>query len=222
MAKFIPRRERERQEHIRHILNVAEAIFARKGFFGATMRQIALKAEFALGTVYSYFRDKKGLYEEVIETKVNELVDVVTGEMTSAPSVRAQVERFIYAKMTFFLENLAFLRLYLADVDVPRLDAEYILPKKLREKYNSMVRTLTGTIEQGIRQGIFKSMNAKVLARTLDSLTNALALSWLRSQERGPIENDLRIVTEVFFNGAAIHRKPTQHYDNKKELDNEP
>ena len=207
MAKYIPRRERERQEHIRHILDVAESIFAEQGFFRTTMRQIALKAEFALGTIYSYFGSKKQLYGKVIETKVDELVNVVAEEMAEVPSVQSQIEKFIQAKMIFQYNNLSFLRLYLAEVDVPRLDINHIMPKKVREKYDSMLCNLRGVIQQGIEEGLFKPMDARVIVKAIDGLTNTLALSWLGSEEAPlSIEDDMRDVTELFLRGALIRQ----------------
>ena len=75
--KKVTRRERERQEHVRHILNVAGDMFAKRGFFKVTMKDIAERAEFALGTVYSFFKGKQNLYQQAIEQKVNELVMAV-------------------------------------------------------------------------------------------------------------------------------------------------
>jgi len=211
MSEPNTRRKREHEQHIKHILDVAESIFAEQGFFRATMHQIAQKAEFALGTIYSYFGSKKQLYGKVIETKVNELVNFVTKEMAGVPSARDQVERFIHAKMTFLCKNLPFLRLYLAEVDVPRLDVDHILPKKMREKYDSMLCDLTSVIRRGIEEGFFKPMDAKVIVKALDGLTNALALSWLSSaQARRSIKTDMKTVTELFLHGALIHQEPIQ------------
>jgi len=223
MFKPTPRRKREHEQHIRHILDVAESIFAKKGFWGATMRQIALKAEFALGTLYSYFGSKKQLYGKVIETKVNELVNSVVREMADAQSAQGQVEKFIHAKMAFLRKNLAFLRLYLAEVDVPRIDLGHILPKKVREKYDSMLCGLTDVIWRGIREGLFKPMDARVIVKALDGLTNALALSWLDSAEaHHSIKTDMKTVTELFLHGAVIHQEPIRNSNNRRELSNEP
>jgi len=223
MFKQAPRREREHQQHIKHILDAAESIFAEQGFFQTTMRQIADKAEFALGTIYSYFGSKKQLYGKVIETKVDELVAFVTREMADAPSVQDQVENFIQAKMTFLDKNLPFLRLYLAEVDVPRLDINNILPKKVREKYDSMLCVLTDLIWRGIQKGLFKPMDARVIVKAVDGLTNALALSRLNSAEAHlSLEADMRDVTELFLHGAVVHQKATQNPANRKEPDNEP
>ncbi len=223
MSELNTRRKREHEQHIKHILDTAESIFAERGFFRTTMRQIALKAEFALGTIYSYFGSKKQLYGKVIETKVNELVVFVTSEMADAPSVQGQIEKFIHAKMTFLHKNLPFLRLYLAEVDVPRLDLSHILPQKVREKYDSMLSGLTGVIWRGIQEGLFKPMDARVIVKAIDGLTNALALSWLGSAEAHlSFEADIRDVTELFFHGAEIPQKSRQNSNTRKESNDGP
>jgi len=223
MSEPNTRRKREHEQHIKHILDAAESIFAEQGFFRTTMRQIALKAEFALGTIYSYFGSKKQLYGKVIETKVDELAAFVAREMADAPSVQDQVEKFIQAKMTFLDKNLHFLHLYLAEVDVPRLDINNILPKKVREKYDSMLSVLTDVIWRGIQEGLFKPMDARVIVKAIDGLTNALALSRFNSAEAHlSLEADMRDVTELFLHGALIHQEPTQNPGNRKEPNNGP
>lgn len=220
MFKSSPRREREHQQHIKHILNMAESIFAERGFFRTTMHQIALKAEFALGTIYSYFGSKKQLYEKVIETKVNELVAFVSKEMADARSVQGQIKKFISAKMTFLHENWSFLRLYLGQVDVPRIDVDHILPEAVREKYDSMLRDLTAVMWRGIQQGLLKPLDAKLIAKTLDGFTNAFALSHLGSGAPTSIDAAVAAVTELFLHGIAKHQQQSQNSDNRKELGN--
>ncbi|RKY64298.1 MAG: TetR/AcrR family transcriptional regulator, partial [Candidatus Latescibacterota bacterium] len=46
------RREREREAHRREILEAAGRVFARKGFAGATMDEIAQEAEFSKAALY--------------------------------------------------------------------------------------------------------------------------------------------------------------------------
>jgi len=221
MTKTISRRDQEHQEHIRHILDAAESIFAEQGFFKTTMRQIALKAEFALGTIYSHFGNKKQLYGKVVERKVNELVAFVTEEMADVPSVQDQAEKFIQAKMTFLHNNLPFLRLYLAEVDVPRLDINHILPEEVHDKYDSILCLLTGVIWQGMKEGLFKPMDARVIVKAIDGLTNALALSWLSSADAHlSFEADIRDVTELFLRGALIRQESTLTPGNGEEPNN--
>ena len=60
------RRERERARHREEILRAAERIFAERGFEGASMADIAAAAEFSVGSLYNFFRDKEDLGEEVM------------------------------------------------------------------------------------------------------------------------------------------------------------
>ena len=63
----LTRKERERVRHRTEIIRAAEAIFAEKGFHGATIEDIARRAEFAVGTIYNFFKGKEDLYVHVIE-----------------------------------------------------------------------------------------------------------------------------------------------------------
>lgn len=71
MAKTNPekaptRRERERARHREEILREAERIFAERGYERASMSEIAAAAEFSVGSLYNFFRDKAALGEEVM------------------------------------------------------------------------------------------------------------------------------------------------------------
>jgi len=54
-------------------------------------------------------------------------------------------------------------------------------------------------------------MDARVIVKAIDGLTNASALSWLNSAEaRRSIKTDREMVTELFLHGALIHQEPIQ------------
>ena len=56
-------RERKKKENRRRqILAAAQSVFSDKGFSGATMEDIARKAELSPGTLYLYFKNKEDLY----------------------------------------------------------------------------------------------------------------------------------------------------------------
>ena len=61
------RKERERERHRREMLEAAERVFVRKGYHDATVEEIAQEAEFAVGTLYNFFKGKDDLYARVVE-----------------------------------------------------------------------------------------------------------------------------------------------------------
>lgn len=63
----LTRRQREKIAHSIEILDAAEECFIKLGFDNTTMEDIAKKAEFAVGSIYTFFKNKKELLESVIE-----------------------------------------------------------------------------------------------------------------------------------------------------------
>ena len=60
--KKISRREREKLARRRGILTAARKVFGARGYEGATLDEVAREAEFAKGTLYSYFDSKAELF----------------------------------------------------------------------------------------------------------------------------------------------------------------
>src|SRR6478736_5642090 len=63
------RREQRRQQHQAlsrlQLLDAAEDVFGRKGFYDTTLKEIADLAEFSVGSVYSFFENKDDLFLSV-------------------------------------------------------------------------------------------------------------------------------------------------------------
>ena len=74
------RKEMEFQIRRTEILNQAEKIFASKGFYIATMAEIADASGFAIGTLYHFFEGKENLYT----TMVSEKLDMMYSEIRDA------------------------------------------------------------------------------------------------------------------------------------------
>ncbi len=58
----LTRREREKAQHRRLMLEAAEVVFAQKGFHSATVHEVAERAEFSVGYMYNLFESKKDLF----------------------------------------------------------------------------------------------------------------------------------------------------------------
>jgi AcrR family transcriptional regulator len=71
-ATRAPRRARG-QLRVEALLAAAAEVFARKGFDGATMTEIAAQSESSIGSLYQFFRTKEALAEAVLGAQVDEL-----------------------------------------------------------------------------------------------------------------------------------------------------
>jgi AcrR family transcriptional regulator len=62
----LSRKEREQLQRRTEILQAALELFSQKGYHNVSMQEIAARAEFAVGTIYKFFKNKEELYREVL------------------------------------------------------------------------------------------------------------------------------------------------------------
>lgn len=79
----LSRKERERLYKRQEIITAARAVFASRGFAVATLDEIAERAEFGKGTLYSYFESKEELFETVIADIFDEFVGIAADSFST-------------------------------------------------------------------------------------------------------------------------------------------
>lgn len=77
------RKEREKQEMRRRILDVAMNMFLVEGYDKTSLRNIAEKIEYSPATIYLYFKDKDELFYEVQKDAFEKLNEVFAQQVTA-------------------------------------------------------------------------------------------------------------------------------------------
>jgi AcrR family transcriptional regulator len=76
------------------ILEAALDEFSARGFAGARLDDVALRAGVAKGTIYLHFKDKEALFQELVRTMLGPLVANLEHLLASDVPIRAVLERF--------------------------------------------------------------------------------------------------------------------------------
>ena len=108
------RRQRDLQAKRVGILRAALGVFEEKGFYGATMADIAAEAGTATGTLYNFFASKDELFHTLLEQKASEFFAYLHEQVDPIPLAVDKIARMVVALVHFFEENREFLRLYAA------------------------------------------------------------------------------------------------------------
>jgi AcrR family transcriptional regulator len=74
-------RERRRAMTREHLLEAAAAVFARNGFHGSTLDEVAATAGFTKGAVYSNFKSKEDLFLALLDDRVDREAEAITREL---------------------------------------------------------------------------------------------------------------------------------------------
>ena len=125
------RRERERLARRRAMLGAALAVFGEKGFEGATVDEIAERAEFGKGTLYNYFQGGKDelyltLFEDVVLGGLHRVVDatLATASVATPADVRTAYCDFVEGLFEHFEAHRPQLMLFMKDGDRMMLDPD--------------------------------------------------------------------------------------------------
>jgi AcrR family transcriptional regulator len=148
------RRERERQERRREILDAARDLFSQKGFSNTRIEDIAEAVELSPGALYKYFRSKDEIYATLaIEAIV--LLDRLQGEREK--KAQGSVEKAkgfgrgyveFYREYNGFFDILSYL-----DHDSQFKNLSEDIRKELASRSLSSLRRLRDLIKDAFEQG---------------------------------------------------------------------
>lgn len=98
------RKEREKQEMRRRILDVAMNMFLVEGYDKTSLRNIAEKIEYSPATIYLYFKDKDELFYEVQKDAFQKL-NVVFAQQVTATEPLARLRQICHTYVQFGIAN---------------------------------------------------------------------------------------------------------------------
>lgn len=152
------------------ILDAAAHVFARKGFEGATVTEIAQVAGLSEGSLYNYFRSKEELLIHIPQQLVHPVF--LPLERLPVPEDLPEIEQLLIDTLSAVVDRMRaharFLKVFLSAL--PYLSAS------AREEYMKLfpprgAGLLERFLREGMRRGLFRrDLNAIIAARTLPGM----------------------------------------------------
>ncbi len=200
------RREREKLRQRGEILDAALRLFSEKGYHNVSMHEIAKEAEFGIGTLYKFFRNKEELYKalvmEMAEKWRHALIQVLEQERHP---LRA-IERYIAIRRELFSDNLPLMRLYYAETRGASFNIRAGLDQDLLKLYDEGIEKLASVFEKGIKDHVFRSLDPYQMAVALDGTINAFLFQTMKDPARLLEEDNVSTAADIFFRGVLDKR----------------
>jgi AcrR family transcriptional regulator len=206
-------RRRLRQDVGRtQLLDAAEEVFGEFGFHDTTLKSIAERAEFSVGSVYSFFENKEDLFLSVLVRRGEEFLPGMRAAVDDGVDARDQLHRLIDFEVGFFRRHPHFGRLYLRSASITLPVLEVPMSPTLSENFQAAMELQADLFARGQREGTFRSGDPVVLARLFSGLVSgyqaldpAVVLGDSDAPERLPLA-DLHAVIEAAFAASAPAR----------------
>ena len=209
MSSQPTRKERELAWRRSEILDAAEEVFGRRGYGGAKMAEIAVRAEFGVGYLYKVFDDKSALYEAVIERRFGELHGTLDELIAGEGSPKEKIRGICEAIIDHFGRHEAFFRLALRDSG--HLPGR--LARGLEQRKSAGMRELGGRLaavfEEGVAAGEFVPSPPDHLAYLFLGAVSFLCARLLEEPESRPADAKEE-VARLLFEGITTQRNVPQ------------
>jgi TetR/AcrR family transcriptional regulator len=199
----MPRREREKLRQRKEVLAAALGLFSEKGYYNVSVQEIAQKAEFAIGTLYKFFKNKEELYKALVLGQAEIFHNELMKALKEPDEEIEKLRNYVRTKGELFRANIAMIRLYFAETRGASFNL-MALDSEIRQQYYRFLQTLASVFERGMRRKRFKKIaDPYHLAIALESLTNALLFLWVEAPERHPFPEDPDTILDILFKGLV-------------------
>lgn len=198
-----PNAEKQRQA----IERLAEGIFAKRGFRGATMRDVAAKAGCSVGQLYKLYPNKLELYRAIIDTKTGLVGSMAQQTLDATASPEERLRRLVYLLLGFFQEHVTFFRILTLETG-PFLvrGNRHFLDRVDRWRVEILGRT-TEAILEGQGDGSFRpELDARLAAISFFGLLKGHTGEWILKTE-GLLVDRADAILDLFFAGLRRGRR---------------
>jgi AcrR family transcriptional regulator len=195
-ARRAPRdavRQARNDVYRRHLLEVAEQVFADNGFEAAKLQEISKLAGLSMGTIYGVFPGKMEILEALLEERGRDILERATAAVGRGKDALGALDGLIETYIRYFVEHPHFLRMHL------RQGTSWVISPgggaNGRAVIWSEIHKLQAKIfADGIAAGVFVNEDPGFLAKTFSAMDQVLLSDW---ESRGMKESPETLIERL-------------------------
>ncbi len=172
------RKQREKEDMRSLILDAARKIFLEKGYYEASMRNIAEEIEYSPGTIYLYFKDKDEIFHALHEEGFRRMLEKMQPlEHVADPFERLKAMGRVY--LEFARNNKDFYDLMFI------MQAPIKHEEKEKEEWqwgNRTLEYLKNVLKECRKKGHFKNQDIEYLSFTIWSTMHGMCALYCRDR----------------------------------------
>ena len=184
-------------------IEVARSLFARKVVENTTMNDIATASDKGRRTIYTYFKSKREIFNAVIESESDDLLQNLNSIVTKLASPEQKLREYVATRMETMRQIVSrngslragFFR------DVRKVDrARSVISKK-------EIKMLMHILHEGVVLGVFDIPNIKEWAIIITNSINGFDVPYIRNSltEYGIDKQDMaRMIADLVLNGIRV------------------
>jgi len=185
------------------LLDSATDLFTQRGYAAATVREIVGAAGVTKPVLYYYFRNKEGIYLELMRQAFARLDELIAASMGDRGSATQKLLHLCDRVYTLFMENVKLARVMYSIYYGPHQGAPFFDFDAYHLKFQEAVR---GLIQEGIRKGEFKRGNPEDMTWAILGAINVAMEVHLGHVELALGREGLARVLRLVFQGISVKK----------------
>ena len=203
---------KERELALRHaiIFEATEAVLTERGYHGASVDEIAKRAQISVGTLYNLFGNKENLFASVTERNIGVVRDEVRKRAEGVTGGVEKLHAAIDAIFAHFEEHEQSFRVWVTATH--GLDWN-VLPQ-FGERVFAQMRTFTEDIaaicRRAVREGSLPRLDPEFLALSLMGTINSFVTHYV-TEKKGKLSayrQGVHALVDAWVAGAGARREP--------------
>lgn len=179
--KHMTRRERERIAHMNEVLAAAEECFLEKGYRDATIEDIAKRADFAVGSIYTFYKNKEELLNHVVlriaqtqvadfKKQVMPLIDEPIASLEALTKLWCEhaIKYGDFLRMSFHVRH----RDLIGSMKLPKNEKLSPLNQQIRATFTEFRELMTTVFEKAIESKLVRDLTPDELSIAFEGIAH--------------------------------------------------
>jgi len=175
------------------VLDAASKSFSLFGYKATTMDQVAKMANVGKGTIYTFFKNKEELFDEIVSRMIRDMLQQAESAISSERTFFENAQAAIYRMLQFRTEHQLMLKL----VQEQEMGTSAV-KDVLVQVENEILTYIKKRIEAAIAKGEIQSCDPEVTAFLLVKMYVALVYDW-EKQHQPLSEQQISDLIELYF-----------------------
>lgn len=190
---------RDKEERRKQILDAALEQFSESGYYATKVSTIVARAGIAQGTFYLYFKDKRSIFEELLDIFFHKISGSIIRIEIEQP-IFEQIQKNVRNVLSALLAEQRFTKLLLLDA----VGMENELGGRLSAFWTSVTDRITAPLQEGQELGLVRPGDARLMAIMIIGAIKELILQCLLREVPTNIEPIERAIIEHNIHGILL------------------
>lgn len=181
------------------ITAAAEETFADKGYTAASISDISAAADVNRALIYYYFKDKKDLYNSILQEGRDSILVMTETAYNSATSAISRIRCFISLFSKMHIDRRNFGRIILREF----MDGSPEMALRIRESFQTNGFRIKQIIQEGIESKELRSIDPELLLHVILGLAHSVCRMSLDSQVVPDHDEKIDQIMDVLARGIT-------------------